>query len=501
MSSVSGFEVVIGLEVHVQLATESKLFCGCRSRLAEGESVADLVPNSQTCPICTGQPGTLPVINKKAVEYAIKVGSATHCKIHSKSIFARKNYFYPDLPKGYQISQYENPICEKGWLDVEWESVDGSQSTKKVGITRIHIEEDAGKSVHKSNYSLVNLNRSGTPLVEVVSEPDLRTPEEAGAYLRELYSIVTYLGACDGNLQEGNFRCDANVSVRPQGQKEFGTRVEIKNINSFRFVEKAISYESHRQIECLQSGEKIVQETRLYDADKNQTFSMRSKEEAHDYRYFPDPDLIPLILDSAWIEKIQADLPSLPQEIRKKFIDHYELSFSDASLLTSSKDITRFFQEVIDQIQKAYKMEDEVKKCAKQASRLVNGEILRLTNESSGGLKGSYLKPKHLADVIFLLEKNEISSTAAKKILSEAWKTGEVVSKIVDQLGLKQVSDLSALEPLVEEVIRKFPDQVEQFRSGKEKIIGFFVGQLMKTSKGQGNPSLFQELLRKKLKK
>jgi aspartyl-tRNA(Asn)/glutamyl-tRNA(Gln) amidotransferase subunit B len=479
-------EIVIGLEVHVQLATESKIFSTARSRQV---SVADEVVNANTTPVCAGHPGTLPVLNKKAMLYAVQAGLATNCKINTKNQFARKHYFYPDLPKGYQISQFELPICERGYLDIEWG--ENGEHTKRVGITRIHMEEDAGKSVHAPGYSLVNLNRAGTPLIEVVSEPDLRSPAEAGAYLRKLYSIVTALKICDGNLQEGNFRCDANVSIRPKGSTQFGTRTEIKNVNSFRFVEKAIEVEAFRQRQVLLAGEKVIQETRLYDSQKNVTVSMRTKEGAEDYRYFPDPDLPPLVIENALIEKLRAALPELPDQKRDRFIKQYGLGRYDAGLITASEKLAEFFEQAVQAAPGS----------GKTVANLLNGEASRLLQEAGIEVDQSSFKPVHFADLAKSIQEQTISVTGAKQVLSVLFGgTYLSVAEVIEQKGLKQVSDLSALEPVIDQIIAANPKQVEEFRSGKEKIIGFFVGQAMKASGGKANPSLLQALIIKKLK-
>jgi aspartyl-tRNA(Asn)/glutamyl-tRNA(Gln) amidotransferase subunit B len=485
------FEAVIGLEVHCQLATDTKIFCGCRARMPDGTSVADVAVNANTCPICAGHPGSLPVLNRKVVEFAIKAGLATHCQINAKNIFARKNYFYPDLPKGYQISQYEHPICEHGWLNIET-----SAGARKINIQRIHMEEDAGKNVHMSGFSLVNLNRAGVPLIEIVSGPDMKTSEEAGAYLRALHAVVTYLGISDGNMQEGNFRCDANVSVMPKGSKVFGTRAEIKNVNSFRFVEKAIDYEIVRQIEVIRSGGKIIQETRTYDSAKNVTISMRSKEEAQDYRYFPEPDLIPLMIDSAWISSIKESLPELPEQKRNRLVNELALSPYDAGVLTSSKTLAEFFEKSVHNLVQSGM---NAKSAAKPTANWITGEVARLLNEEGIEINQSRLKPNHIADVVQLVQKQVLSSTGAKQVIGTVWKTGEAVSVIVDREGLTQVSDTSALDPVVEKVILAFPGQAADYRAGKEKLLGFFVGQVMKETGGKANPSLLGELVKKKL--
>jgi aspartyl-tRNA(Asn)/glutamyl-tRNA(Gln) amidotransferase subunit B len=477
------FEIVIGLEVHVQLATESKIFSSAKSRMTEGDSVSDESVNVNTTEIDAGHPGTLPSLNKKAVEYAIKTGLATNCKINNKTIFSRKHYFYADSPKGYQISQLDLPVCEHGSLEVELG--EGGAITKKIGITRIHMEEDAGKSVHGAGFSLINLNRAGTPLVEVVSEPDMRTPEEAGAYLRKLYAIVTCIGVCDGNLQEGNFRCDANVSIRPKGSTQFGTRTETKNVNSFRFVEKAIEYEAERQRQMILSGQKIIQETRLYDSQKNQTFSMRSKEEAEDYRYFPDPDLLPLLIDQSQIDSLRASLPELPDQMRDRFMKEYGIKKYDAALLSESKNLSVFFEQAVS---------------GASESKDAGKTIANFLNSSSVDVLTSALKPKHFSDLAKFIANQSISITAAKQVLAILFTEGGEVATIIDREGLKQVSDLSALEPIIEKIIKDNPKQAEEFRSGKEKILGFFVGQAMKATQGKANPGMLQDLVIKKLK-
>lgn len=485
------FEAVIGLEVHCQLSTDTKIFCGCRARTADGKSVADVEVNSNTCPICAGHPGTLPVLNEKVVEYAIMAGLATNCRINPRNIFARKNYFYPDLPKGYQISQYESPICENGWLNIETKA-----GSKKVNIQRIHMEEDAGKNVHMTGFSLVNLNRAGVPLIEIVSGPDMKTAEEAGAYLRSLHAVVTYLGVCDGNMQEGNFRCDANVSVMPKGSTQFGTRAEIKNVNSFRFVEKAIEYEIARQIEVVRAGGKVVLETRTYDSAKNVTISMRSKEEAQDYRYFPEPDLVPVHVDSAWVEKLKSALPELPEQKRTRMVQELGLSPYDAGVLTASQSLVSFFEQVI---QNLVKKGMEARTVAKPASNLLAGEVARLVNDTGTEVDQSLLKPTHIASVIAMLQEQLLSSTGAKQVIATAWKSGESVEAIVEREGLKQVSDTSALEPAIDKVIAANPKQAEDFRGGKDKLLGFFVGQVMKETGGKANPGLLGDLIKKKL--
>jgi aspartyl-tRNA(Asn)/glutamyl-tRNA(Gln) amidotransferase subunit B len=485
------FEAVIGLEVHCQLSTDTKIFCSCRARMPDGKSVADVDVNSNTCPVCTGHPGTLPVLNQKVVEYAMKAGLATHCTINMLNVFSRKNYFYPDLPKGYQISQFDKPICEHGYLEIETKA-----GTRKIEIQRIHMEEDAGKNVHMAGFSLVNLNRAGVPLIEIVSGPDMKTSEEAGAYLRGLHAIVTYLGICDGNMQDGNFRCDANISVMPRGSTKLGTRAEIKNVNSFRFVEKAIDYEIARQIEIIKSGGRIIQETRTFDSDKNITISMRSKEEAHDYRYFPEPDLIPLQIDAALLEQVRATLPELPEQKRNRLIHELGLSVYDAGVLTGSKALVEFFEKVIENLVKGGL---DSKTAAKPAANWMAGEVARLVNESTIEIENSKLNPAHIADVVRLVQGKALSSTAAKQVVASAWKSGDTVQAIVDREGLKQVNDTGALETVIDKVIVGFPAQAADFRAGKEKLLGFFVGQVMKEMGGKANPGMLGDLIKKKL--
>lgn len=486
------FEAVIGLEVHAQLATDTKIFCCSKARLAETETVAEEKVNQNTCPVCAGHPGTLPVLNKRAVEYAIRAGLGTHCRVNQKSVFARKNYFYPDLPKGYQISQFDLPICEDGYVDI-----DSDGQSKRVRVQRIHMEEDAGKNLHMSGFSLVNLNRACVPLIEIVSHPDIRTPAEAVSYLKNLHAIVTYLGICDGNMQEGNFRCDANVSVMPRGSKQFGTRAEIKNVNSFRFVEKAIEYEIARQIEVVKAGGRVVQETRGFDSAKGTTFSLRSKEEAHDYRYFPDPDLLPLVVETAWIDRVRAELPELPSQKRDRYMKDYGLSSYDAGVLTGSRTLAVFFEDTMALLEKR---KEDSKKLSKPVTNILTSEIAKLLNENNLEIHQTRFKPEHVADLVKLTTGQVISSAGAKKVIAALWENGGSVDQIVDHEGLKQVSDTGALEPVIADIIAKNPGQVAEFKAGKEKLIGFFVGQAMKATQGKGNPALLQELILKKLK-
>jgi aspartyl-tRNA(Asn)/glutamyl-tRNA(Gln) amidotransferase subunit B len=480
------YEAVIGLEVHCQLATQTKIFCSCRARLGEKKSVADETSNSNTCAICAGHPGTLPVLNRKVLEFAAKAGLATGCRINLRNTFARKNYFYPDLPKGYQISQFEDPICEGGFLFA---------GRSRISIIRIHMEEDAGKNVHQSGYSLVNLNRAGVPLIEIVSGPDIRTPEEAGQYLRSLYAIVMYLEICDGNLQEGNFRCDANVSVRKRGSAQYGTRVEIKNINSFRFVERAIEHEANRQITLIQSGGKVVQETRQYDPTKDATFSMRTKEEAQDYRYFPDPDLIEIKLTQEWVDKIKDSLPELPADRKKRFMSEFGLNDYDAQAMIEQKSWAEFFEQALSMGKDPKTLASR----AKTAANLISSEVTRLLNESNSTLSESRFKPSHLAELLEELIANSLSSSNAKILIQKCFESGEQVSVLVEKFSLKQVSDLSSLDPIIDKVLLDFTAQVTEYRSGKEKVMSFLVGQVMKQSGGKANPQVVQDLLKKKI--
>ncbi len=476
------FQPVIGLEVHCQLKTDSKIFCGCSTTFGAE-------PNSQTCPVCLGMPGSLPVLNRKVVEFAIKAGLATNCSISHRSVFARKNYFYPDLPKGYQISQFEEPICRKGWLDIQ---VDGVE--KRIGITRIHMEEDAGKLVHGDVAGLeegsgVDLNRACTPLLEIVSEPDLRSSDEAVAYLKQLHRIVTWLGICDGNMEEGSFRCDANVSVMPLGSETFGTRAEIKNVNSFKFVKQAIEYEIQRQIDLIEDGGTVVQETRLFDPNSGRTRSMRGKEEAHDYRYFPDPDLVPLVIDSDWVQRAHGELPELPEHKQQRFITEYGVTGYDAEVLTASRSLAEYFEECV-----AFHHN------AKAVSNWIMGEVTRALNDSGTTIDACPVLPKTLADLLKLIDSGAISGKIAKTVFDEMWRSGKEPGAIVEEQGLLQVSDSGAIEAIIDEIMAANQGQVEEYRGGKEKVFGFFVGQVMKASKGKANPALVNELLLARLK-
>ena len=474
----SKYEVVIGLEVHVQLTTKTKIFCGCSTAFGQA-------PNSQTCPVCLGLPGALPVLNKQVVENAIKAGLATHCQITPRSIFARKNYFYPDLPKGYQISQFELPICEHGWLDIETEEL----GEKRVGITRIHMEEDAGKLLHSDVHSSsVDLNRACTPLLEVVTEPDMRSADEAIAYLKQLHQIVTYLGICDGNLEEGSFRCDANVSIRPWGQEELGTRAELKNINSFRFIKQAIEYEVERQIDVIEDGGKVIQETRLFNSDTGMTRSMRGKEEAHDYRYFPDPDLLPLEVSDAWVSRVRAALPEMPAAKLQRYLEDLGLPAYDAGVLSAERPVADYFDALVA-------LHNNPKLC----SNWVMGDLLGAIKEKGIDISGCPVTPELLAGILKRIDDKTISGKIAKVVFEAVWESGKDADQIIEEKGLKQVSDSGAIEAIVDEVLAANPTEVAEYKGGKDKLMGFFVGQVMKASKGKANPGMANQLLKKKL--
>ncbi len=472
------FEAVIGLEVHAQLKTKTKIFCSCSTGFGAP-------PNTHVCPVCLGMPGVLPVLNKKVVEFALRMALATGCSIAGVSRFARKNYFYPDLPKGYQISQYELPIAEHGFVDV---AVNGG--IRRIGITRIHMEEDAGKLVHDPGQpvSRVDFNRTGVPLIEIVSEPDIRSPEEAGAYLRQLRSVVRYLEICDGNLEEGSFRCDANVSIRPRGTQALGTRTELKNLNSFKHVEKALQYEIGRQQELLADGGQVIQQTRLWDADKNQTFAMRGKEQAHDYRYFPDPDLLPLEIDAQWTERIRRELPELPAAKKKRFMDAYALPAYDAGLLTSERELADYYEACLGFFPHP-----------KIVSNWVMGALLGLLHTQGKSIDQSPVSAEGLAQLLQLVEDGVISGKMAKSVFEEMAATGKPAGKIVAEKGLVQISDGQALEAVVEKILADHPEEVVAYRNGKTKLLGFFVGQAMKVTRGKANPKLINEILKQKL--
>jgi len=474
------WETVIGLEIHAQLATKSKIF-------SPAATAYGAEPNTQACAIDLGMPGVLPVLNKEAVRMAAKFGLATGSTVAKRSVFARKNYFYPDLPKGYQISQYELPIVQHGILDIELE--DGS--TKRIGVTRAHLEEDAGKSLHEDFHGQtgIDLNRAGTPLLEIVSEPDMRSAKEAVAYMKKIHSLVRYLEICDGNMQEGSFRCDANVSVRPKGQKEFGTRAEIKNINSFRYVEKAINFEVERQIEVIENGGKIVQETRLYDANKDETRSMRAKEEANDYRYFPDPDLLPVELDEAFIEQVRTTLPELPDAKKLRFVEQYDLSAYDAAVLTATRELADYYESVVKAVG------SEAKLCA----NWVMGDVSGFLNKDNKEIGESPVSADMLAGMIKRILDNTISGKIAKDVFEAMWNGEGDADAVIDKKGLRQITDTGAIEAAINDIMDKNPKQVEGYRAGQDKLLGFFVGQVMKAMGGKANPAQLNELLKKLL--
>jgi aspartyl-tRNA(Asn)/glutamyl-tRNA(Gln) amidotransferase subunit B len=478
------YEPVIGLEVHAQLLTKSKAFCSCSTTFGND-------PNSNVCPVCLGMPGVLPVLNKNLVEFIMKMGLATNCTIAPKSIFARKNYFYPDLPKGYQISQYEEPICVNGWLDVELK--DGT--TQRIGITRIHMEEDAGKSIHDQDIdTLVDVNRCGVPLIEIVSEPDIHSPHEAYQYLSMIRQIVTYLGICDGNMEEGSLRCDANVSVRKKGETKLGTKLEVKNLNSFRFVEKALEYEINRQIEALENGEVIVQQTLLWDSDKGICVPMRSKEEAHDYRYFPDPDLVPVLVNQEWIHDVQTKLPELPVARRNRYIRELNLPKYDADIITGERELADYFEGIVSNL----KTKNE--ETYKIASNWTMVDVLRVIHDRHIAVSDFPITPKNLSEMINLIVDGTISGKIAKDVFEEMLATQESPKAIVEKKGLVQVSDVSAIEKVIDEILANNQGQVEQYKSGKQQVFGFFVGQTMKAMKGKANPKVVNEVLQRRLR-
>ncbi|MDQ7075712.1 MAG: Asp-tRNA(Asn)/Glu-tRNA(Gln) amidotransferase subunit GatB [Gammaproteobacteria bacterium] len=473
------WETVIGLEIHAQLATKTKIFSGAAT--AYGAE-----PNTQACAVDLGLPGVLPVLNKETVRMAVKFGVAIGAKLDSRSVFARKNYFYPDLPKGYQISQMDLPIVGVGELQIELEG-----ESKTIGITRAHLEEDAGKSLHDDFHgqSGIDLNRAGTPLLEIVSEPDLRSAKEAVVYAKKIHSLVRYLEICDGNMQEGSFRCDANVSVRPVGQKEYGTRAEVKNVNSFRFLERAINFEVERQIDLIESGGTVAQETRLYDANKNETRSMRSKEEANDYRYFPDPDLLPVVIEDSFIEAVRADLPELPDEKKARFIEEFSLSAYDAGVLTASRELAAYYEEV-----------NAVCGEPKLAVNWVMGDLSGLLNKEGKEIGESPVSAQMLGGMLQRIVDKTISGKIAKEVFEAIWNGEGSADEIIAKKGLKQITDSGAIEGIIDEVIANNPNQLAQYRDGKEKLMGFFVGQVMKASKGKANPGQVNQLLKSKLK-
>ncbi len=476
------YEAVIGLEIHAQLLTRSKIFCGCSTRFGAE-------PNANTCPVCTGMPGVLPVLNEKVVELALRTAVALHGTIPRRSVFARKNYFYPDLPKGYQISQFEAPLSLGGYIDIE-----GEGWSRRVRITRIHMEEDAGKLVYegtmdRAEAGFVDLNRTGVPLIEIVTEPDLRSPEEAGAFLRKLRSILRYLGVCDGNMEEGSLRCDANVSLRPVGTRELGVKTELKNMNSFRYVERALEYEIERQTTLLEEGEEVVQETRLWDSSRNLTLGMRGKEEAHDYRYFPDPDLVPVEIDADWVEEIRRNLPELPDEKMRRFVEVYGLPETDAKILTGTAELAGFFEKTVAEFDRP-----------KKVSNWILTELLRELNKDDREIDTCAVTPGHLARLLAMVEGGEISGKIGKQVFAEMYRTGKAPEAIVKEKGWSQIQDTSELGAVIDRVLEEHPAEVEKYRAGKEKVFGFFVGQVMKATRGQADPKLVNALLRERLR-
>ncbi len=472
------YEAVIGLEIHVQMDTKTKMFCSCPVEFGAE-------PNTNVCPVCLGMPGSLPVANKRAVEFAVRASLALNCEVHTESIFARKNYFYPDLPKGYQISQYEKPLATNGWVEIELPSGE----KKKIRIRRLHIEEDAGKNIHEGSKSYVDLNRAGTPLMEIVTEPDIRSAEEARIFLETLRNIMRYTGVSKADMEKGQLRCDINVSVRPKGSDKLGTRTEIKNVNSFRFVQKAIEYEVERQIKTIQEGGEIVQETRTFDPATGKTFPMRSKEEAEDYRYFPDPDLLPLILEKEWIEEIKKSMPELPHQRLERLLSQYGISEYEAKIFVQHKELGDFFEEAVRKFNEP-----------KMIANWLLNDLLGLLNEKQIPLEESPVSPEKLAELVKLIKENVISTKIGKEVIKEMVETGKSASQIVEEKGLKQITDEGEIRRIVEEVLSRFPSEVERFRQGEEKLLGFFVGQVMRETKGKANPKLVNQILREVLK-
>ncbi len=472
------FEPVIGLEVHVQMSTKTKCFCSCRVEFGAE-------PNSNVCPVCLGMPGSLPVLNRKALEYAIKASLALNCKVHNLSVFARKNYFYPDLPKGYQISQYDKPLATDGYIDIK---VNGK--VERIRIHRLHMEEDAGKTIHEGGYSYVDLNRAGTPLMEIVSEPDIRSAVGARLYLEKLRNIMRYIGVSDADMEKGQLRCDVNISLRPKGEETFGTKVEIKNINSFRFVQKAIEYEIERQTKILKKGGEIVQETRLFDEKTGKTFTMRTKEEAHDYRYFPDPDLIPVRITSDFIQQIKDSLPELPDDKEKRYVKELGLTEYDAEVLVADRDRAEFFELSVKHYPKN----------PKSIANWIINELLGKLNEAGIEISESPVKPEHIAQIVELIDSGAISTKIAKEVFEETFETGKEPKQVVEEKGLKQVSDEGEIRKIVEKILSEHPAEVEKYKSGNTKLIGFFVGQVMKATKGKANPKVVNKILSELLK-
>ena len=476
------YEPVIGLEVHVQLGTKTKIFCSCPVEFGAP-------PNTNVCPVCLGLPGALPVLSRQAVELAISAALALHCKINPFSRFARKNYFYPDLPKGYQISQYDQPLAEHGYLDI----LTAAGAEKRIGVTRVHMEDDAGKSLHdgfkdSDQYTYVDLNRSGTPLIEIVSEPDMRSPDEAYAYLTDIKQVMQYIGVSDCDMEKGQLRCDANVSVRLRGAEKFGTKAEVKNLNSFRFLKMALEYEIERQVELIESGGKVEQETRLYNVETGRTVGMRSKEHAHDYRYFPEPDLVPLRVSEHWLHEIQSRLPELPADRRGRFVTQHGIREYDAQVLTLTRETGDYFEAAV-----------KVSGDGRSTANWVVGDLMGLLKAAGKEIADSPVKPEHIGELVVLINKGELSGKLAKEILPRMFETGESPAAIMEREGLKQISDTGALEKIVDDVIAGNPKQVEQYKSGKTAVLGFLVGQVMKASRGQANPAAVNEVLKKKL--
>lgn len=471
------FDVVIGLETHVQMNTNTKMFCGCKVEFGAP-------PNTNVCPVCLAHPGTLPVINKKAVEYAVKAALALNCKIHNLSIMARKNYFYPDLPKGYQISQYDKPLATDGYVEIKV-----GDSFKKIRIHRLHIEEDAGKTIHEGSYSYVDLNRAGTPLMEIVTEPDISSPEEARKYLEKLRNIMRYIGVSEADMEKGQLRCDVNISLKPKGSDKLGTKVELKNINSFRFIVKAIEYEIERQSKLLKKGEKTIQETRLFDPESGKTYTMRTKEEAHDYRYFPDPDLLPIVLKDQDIENIKKSLPELPDQKYHRYVETLNLPPYDAEVLTSDKNLAIYFEQVISIFPQNPKI----------VSNWILNELLGKLNDKGIDIENSPITPQSFAELISLIVDGTISGKIAKEVFDIAFETGKSPKQIVEEKGLKQISNEDEIRNIVKSVLEKHPAEVEKYKSGNEKILGFLVGQVMKETKGKANPQLVNKILREEL--
>ncbi len=471
------YEAVIGLEIHVQMDTRTKMFCSCKVEFGAE-------PNTNVCPVCLGMPGSLPVINKRAVEFAIRAALALNCEVHTESVFARKNYFYPDLPKGYQISQYERPLATNGWVEIDLP--DGGK--KKVRIRRLHIEEDAGKTIHEGGKSYVDLNRAGTPLMEIVTEPDMRTPEEARIFLETLRNIMRYTGVSRADMEKGQLRCDINVSIRPKGSDKLGTRTEIKNVNSFRFVQKALEYEISRQIEIVKNGGEVVQETRTFDPATGKTYTMRRKEEAEDYRYFPDPDLIPLIVSEEWIEEIKRTMPELPHQRLERLKSQYGLGDYEAKILVQNKELGDFFEASVKEVGEP-----------KMVANWLLNDLLGLLNDKQIPVEDSPVSPKNLAELVKLIKEGVISTKIGKEVIKEMVETGKSAVEIVEEKGLRQITDEKEIRRVVEEVLSRFPKEVERLKSGEEKLIGFFVGQVMKETRGKANPKLVNKIIRELL--